>query len=422
MTTVSEQERSVGIEAYASEGLPCTARLRSGVDDFRVEEYIARDLISKEARPSYFPVYRVEKRSIDTMHLERELSGLLRSRVAYGGLKDKRAVAVQYVTPTSLNSERPESIEREKFSAKLVGYLPRPMSSGLVVGNRFNITVRECCPDIGPRVEEVFGLGEQRRLPNFFGLQRFGRVEGGTHVLGRSMVKREFAEAVRQMLCVARANDDERTRAAREAMAWGRYEEGLRLLPLRQDMERLVAGRLVRDPEGWVGALRALPVRLRRLFVQAYQSFIFNRTISLAVARGVDFSRYEGGDNWSEARADGLTMGPVHGVKDGGMEGALPMVQLAGYAYRDYGSRFDGLVREVMDEEAVSARDFYIQEMQEASAEGGFRVPHLLVRDSSCRVNERAAELGFTLARGQFATVLLREVIKPRDPTESGFA
>ena len=97
------------------------------------------------------------------------------------------------------------------------------------------------------------------------------------------------------------------------------------------------------------------------------------------------------------------------------------MVQLPGYAYRDYGSRFDSLAKEVMAQEGVSAKDFYVAEMQEASAEGGFRIPHMTIADATCETEGEVAVLGFTLARGQYATILLREVVKPSNPTESGF-
>ena len=69
-----------------------------------MEEFIPKMEIANEDRPNYYPLYRVEKRSIDTLHMERSLSEALRNRLSYGGMKDKRAVAVQYVTPTITKS------------------------------------------------------------------------------------------------------------------------------------------------------------------------------------------------------------------------------------------------------------------------------------------------------------------------------
>jgi tRNA pseudouridine13 synthase len=377
-------------------------------EDFRVEEIAVLEGLRDEPRPGYFPLYRVEKQSIDTLHLERELRTALRSRVSYAGLKDKKAVTVQYVSPTRSRSERPKSIVREKFSARLVGYLPRPVSTSSIRGNRFRILLRDCCPGMRKNVEEVFELGMRRKLPNFFGQQRFGGEGGRTHKVGKAILKREFHEAVRIMLTEPRPLDDEETKAAREAMAKGDFRTGARLLPPQQDTEVMVARRLSNDPERCVDALRSAPVRLRRLFVQAFQSYVFNRAISAALERGVGISEYESGDNWIDERAEW----EVRGVRELPPGEARPMVQLAGFAYRDYGSRFDSLTSEVMEEEGVSPRDFYVQEMQEASAEGGFRIPHLVTSDTSFEIRRGETLLKFGLARGQYATVLLREITK----------
>jgi tRNA pseudouridine13 synthase len=205
-------------------------------------------------------------------------------------------------------------------------------------------------------------------------------------------------------------------------MVDGRYTEGAKMLPVHQDVERMVARRLSSEPEDWTGALRAVPMKLRRLYVQAYQSFIFNRTLSLALLKGLDISTYESGDNWSEASEDGLATSRVHGVRERAPPSAIPMVQLAGFAYRNYGSRFDSCLEEVMTQERVSAKEFYVKQMQEVSAEGGFRRPHLAVMDASYACAGDRADLSFTLAKGQYATVLLREVMKPADPVISGLA
>ena len=422
MIVVPEAERAIGIETYASTGAPCRASAKSSEEDFRVEELISKLEITCEDRPNYYPLYRVEKRSIDTLHMERSLGEALRSRLSYGGLKDKRAVAVQYVTPTSTKSLRPARVVRERFTAQLMGFIPRPLSRGMIRGNRFTIVLRGCCNDMSARIEEAFALARSKRLPSFFGFQRFGAREAGTHLIGRALVRQEFKEAVSLILLKPRTVDDEATRTARGTMADGMYAEGAKTLPTHQDVERMVARHLSSEPEDWIRALRAVPVKLRRLYVQAYQSFLFNRTLSLALAKGLDISRCESGDNWSEVSEDGLATSRVHGVREHVSPLAVPMVQLAGFAYRNYGSRFDLCLEEVMAQERVSAKEFYVKQMQEVSAEGGFRRPHLAVGDASYACAGDKADLSFTLARGQYATVLLREVMKPADSVAAGLA
>jgi tRNA(Glu) U13 pseudouridine synthase TruD len=81
----AEPEKAVGIGYYATDGSPCHARAKSSDGDFRVEEYIDSKELSVDEKPGYYPIYKVQKHSIDTMHMARQLSEILGSRVSYGG-------------------------------------------------------------------------------------------------------------------------------------------------------------------------------------------------------------------------------------------------------------------------------------------------------------------------------------------------
>ena len=420
MIPAAEAERAVGIEFYASGGAPCSGRAKSSADDFRVEERLTDVRFAEEGRPDSFPLYRVQKRSIDTLHMAKDLAGELRCNVSYGGLKDKRAVAVQYVTPTSRRSLHPVRVAKENYTAELVGYVAEPMSRARVAGNSFAVVLRDCCKDIGARVEEAVRLAERRKVPNYYGLQRFGTSGAGTHLIGKAIVKQEFEEAVRLLLGAPFPRVSEAGRAAREAMLTERYDEGIRFMPAGRDVEKLVAMELIQHPREWVRALRRVPIKLRRLYVQAFQSYVFNRTLSRSIAEGEDISRMEPGDNWAEESPDGLLTSAPRGVRDIPTGRAVPMVQVVGYAFRDYGSRFDRRIVAVLESEEVDPGSFYVKEMQEVSAEGGFRRPHLAVRDVSWKIDGQTATVKFTLGKGQYATVLIREILKPRDPATSG--
>ena len=391
-------ERAVGMEVYATVGARCSGRAKSSPDDFAVEERARLGEISKVPAEGYRPLYRVEKRGIDTLHMAKEMSNELRGRVSYAGLKDSKAVAVQYVTPTSTRTAAPERVNRERFSAELVGWVPKPLTRGSSAGNSFRVVLRDCCDEVGERAEEAFMAARGRRLPNYFGLQRFGVGGSGTHLVGKALVKKKFEEAV-ELILGSRAG---------EARSY------------RGDVEAAVARETSRHPGEWVRALRAVPLRLRRLYVQAYQSYIFNASLSRALRGGEDISAYREGDNWAEVSEGGLVASYAKSAKLAPEGDAAPMIQIPGYAYRNYGTRFDRYVEGVLGEEGVSAGEFFILELPEASAEGGFRRAHLGVADPSCEVSGGTARLAFSLGRGQYATVLLREVLKPEDPVACG--
>jgi tRNA pseudouridine13 synthase len=406
---------------YATEGPPCRARIRVSDDDFKVTELANLEDLKPEDGPGGLPLYRLEKRGTDTLHAARRISKHLESRVSFGGMKDKRAVATQYLSPTSTRARRPKVIEEPSFRAELIGYVSRPFSRRRVLGNSFEITLRDACGEVEASIEEAYGLCRERRLPNFFGLQRFGTRDPVTHLVGHALVGGDFEAGIRYLLSEPRGREEDGVREAREMAASGMYREALRAFTERQDLERMAVRRLVEKPGDFLGAFRALPLAIRRFFVHAYQSYLFNRSLTKALLASLDISSAVSGDNWSQLAPDGLTVGEVRGAKEEPIEGALPLIQLVGYAYRDYGSRFDRAVMEVLEEEGVTPREFYVKDAQEVSAEGGFRRAPLTATGLGYQISGMNATLSFTLARGEYATTLLREILKPSDPSSTGF-
>jgi tRNA pseudouridine13 synthase len=102
-----------------------------------------------------------------------------------------------------------------------------------------------------------------------------------------------------------------------------------------------------------------------------------------------------------------------------GREKRYPAIPIAGYSFRD-DNRFSAIAKKVMQDECVSVKDFYIKEMQEVSVEGGFRQAAMLCSEFSYTHNE-LLEVRFVLQKGSYATVLLRELMKPEDPIAAGF-
>jgi tRNA pseudouridine13 synthase len=408
------------MELYSTSFPPCEAKVKAFPEDFRVEEIVSLEGMVIEPSPDKYPVYRVESRFIDTMHMAERLSVTLRGRVSIGGLKDKRSISTQLVTPTSLHSRRPAEVVDDRFTARIIGYVSSPITRSAVLGNRFDLVLRDCCEDIAARIEAVLRAAEARTLPNFYGLQRFGVSCVGTHRIGRAIVTGRFSEAA-QLLVAGAGTNDPVNRSIWDAVQEERFESAIKLLPPWRDVERKVAGELARDKRDWIRAIRAVPIRLRRLYVHAFQSYLFNRSLSAALTRREDIAEYRRGDNWASVSDGGLRITKTYGVKDIPTGSIIPMMQVVGYAFRDYGTRFDSCIKEVLQSEGINPGNFFVKDMQEVSSEGGFRRPHLAISEPSWDLDDGNVSLKFTLAKGQYATVLLREITKA-DIVKAGFA
>jgi tRNA pseudouridine13 synthase len=425
MMTGDAQPPQVDIESglleYSTGGARREGRLRKSFQDFQVQELISlRDIVQVKA-PGLVPVYKVTKAGVDTPHVAREIAAMIKSEVNFAGLKDKNATVVQYISARSSRAVAPAELRGSRFEAQLIGF-SRPVTRGMLTGNRFKILV-ETSEDIGADVEACFKACAERRVANFYGYQRFGLKGGVNRRVGKAIVEKDFAGATGLILSEPREGEDAETQEARRLCGEGRYGEGVPRFSFRQDTERRVASHLSQKPGDNVGALRRMPIPIRRLLVNSYQAYLFNLALSRAVAEGIDISSARSGDNWAPLKEGGLTVGRVRGVKEEvPKEGAaIPLIQIVGYAYRNYGSRFDAVLAKVIEEEGVSPGLFYIKEAEEMSSEGGFRPAPLLSSDLSFRREERGFALDFSLGKGEYATVLLREVLKPEDPLLAGF-
>ena len=92
---------------------------------------------------------------------------------------------------------------------------------------------------------------------------------------------------------------------------------------------------------------------------------------------------------------------------------SIPMV---GYAYYKK-TRFHYYISKILEIEEITPKDFYLKEIQELSNEGGYRNCSIICTDHS--IND--STVSFSLSRGSFATIILREIIKPNDPIRSRF-
>ena len=178
-------------------------------------------------------------------------------------------------------------------------------------------------------------------------------------------------------------------------------------IPSQMDIEKIVLKEMIEHDDS-IRAIRAIPLSLRRFYIQAYQSYIFNKSLSAAFSNGENLFKSQSGDVCFDSKS-------IIGKFKDGVEQylALPFV---GYSYYKK-TRFDYSISKILTEEEITPKDFFIKEMQEVSSEGGFRQAAIHCTDYISEKNK----VEFSLSRGSFATILLREVMKPSDPIDAGF-
>ncbi|HZA07544.1 MAG TPA: tRNA pseudouridine(13) synthase TruD, partial [Nitrososphaeraceae archaeon] len=228
-----------------------------------------------------------------------------------------------------------------------------------------------------------------------------------------------FKKAIELLLSYTTEYDSPKTREIRDKSRDPKnYPQILKQLPKGMDIEYQIISALM-NGKGYVGALRSIPIVIRRLFVQAYQAYLFNNCLSVAILNGENISACKEGDLCFEMKGQ-LIFGKVRKYNSNVdlASDIAPAIRLIGYTFQPNKGRFEVITRKIMQEECITEKDFYIKEMQELSAQGGFRQAPLWCKDFS---HTDSVVLRFKLPKGSYATTLLRELMKPQDPIRSGF-
>jgi len=427
-------DSKIGIENYSTDLEGIGGRIKVRYQDFKVEELINPDIfssISEKPTTNYrYPIFRLIKEGVDTIHAMQQIRDRLGWSAHYLGLKDKHAQTIQYISPKHLKKETPKKIQvSTQISLDLCGYHNELLTRKNLVGNRFKIKISGIESNIEHTKKSIIELKNSInnfRLPNFYGYQRFGSNNPNNHLIGKALVKKQFKEAV--LLILEHIELNRNTPLSKEENDDStNYPSIINNLNQNQQTEKQVLKSLINHPNNWIAALRSVPIAIRRLFINAYQAFIFNKVMSKAVENDFDLVEVDMGDiygtvnkngNISDIRRSKTKMIPNNTKK------ILPLVQLVGYAFRAGIGRFDQITQSILEEEEVSQKLFYNNQMSELSMEGGFRIPPLLVNDLEIKTklrDESTITLQFSLQKGSYATILLRELIKPSDPITAGF-
>lgn len=416
-------DRSIGMTVYATPYEGVGGRLRAELGDFLVEEVlddlVFKHLCEQPSRRRSYVLYILTKRGLDTLHAVKIVEKAYGVRVNFLGIKDARAITTQYITMPA-EVEHTQIRLPDKITLKKLGYLTYPLNRSHLVGNRFNVKIRDV--ETKDRLAQIFGTIVERGVPNYFGYQRFGTRRPVTHLIGRALVKRRFDEAVELLLTYTTDDEKADIQQARRVLSEDYLKADLEDLPPLLDLERLVLRSLKAQPNNYIKAIRSLPLRVRRLFLNAYQSYIFNRTLSAAIEEGVDLSLIQRSDLYAEVRGVRVLEVKRAESKIAGSRKAVLLCPLVGYNFEE--ERFGRLgmyASRTLVEEEVSSRSFFIDEMPELSVGGDSRAATLLLDETHTKVSEGALSIETILGKGCYITSLLREIMKPQDPVKAGF-
>ena len=450
---------TLGMSTYATRTVGLGGVIRRIIDDFLVEEVLVDGSMARiEVTNGYkalgasanlqpYLLCVLVKRRWDTLVAIKNIAaqlGIAHTRIQIAGIKDAKAVTSQYITVENVTMEEAEKINIKDIEVRPVGYFRDELSQFYLLGNHFTITIRAVKhPDstikerLAETMLEVVAAGG---IPNFFGHQRFGTTRAITHLVGKAIVNGDFRVAAMLFLANPSPHEHSDSRRVRQELQSNQdFAEALKRFPMQLRFERMMLRHLAYKPDDFVGAFRELPFKLQMLFVQAYQSYLFNRFLSERIANGFSLNSAEVGDYVVSVERSGLPMNKTgklaeasslaeinESIKTGRMRVALPLV---GFGQRFSEGEMGQIENRILEEEHVKRESFKIQDMPRISGKGELRSVVSPFRDfkQECvshdeeSVEDKKVRMSFMLLRGSYATILLREIMKPSDPVSAGF-
>lgn len=419
----AERDKALGMEIYITRTPGIGGVIRKSPEDFVVEEIFDED----HYEGGRYLVVEVKKRDWDTHKLVREIARALRisqRRISFAGTKDRRAVTRQRMAIMNLDEDKLIDLRIPDLTISVLGRTNRPLGLGDLKGNRFRIVIRDLAvgaESARERMERITSeILEIGGVPNYFGVQRFGEIRPVTHLVGREIVRGDLERAVITYLAMPFPDEPEETRAAREEL-WesGDVRAALRRYPRHLTYELAMLNHLVSSPGDHAGALMVLPENLRRMFVHAYQSYLFNRMLSTRLRRCLTFEPVEGDiicfskdglpDVSRIERVTDENIGAVKRLFD--RERAFVTLPLIGYESELADGEQGEIERSILESEGISRESFAVKICPDLGSPGARR-PALLQVDPQIDLGENYACIQFSLPPGSYATVVLREYMK----------
>ena len=397
--------------------------IRNQYEDFYVEE-IPEMLPTGEGPNVWIWIEKIGRTTLDVvLDIARDLH-IDRKRMGFAGMKDKKALTRQWICIANMDSEEQfrqvENLDIYKTDFLEITRGRKKLRMGQLNGNKFKILIRDL-DDIEKSADvanEVLKQLEVTGVPNYYGWQRFGKPRTNTHLVGEALIQNDLAEAVRRYIGNPSPEESGENQLARQAYDDGDLEKSLELMGKGMRYEKMMLRQLIKDSKkgelddkAYMNALHALPKPLQRMFVHAYQSYLFNDAVSRRVEMGIN--RYIEGDiiiDDEERIVRDKTPEEYQKLIDN-FE-VNPTVPLYGTKVPFAGGEVGEMEKSVLESYNLDKSDFEVPKMPRLGSHGLRRAVRFQVWDASAKATDDGVLAEFSINKGSYATAVLREVMK----------
>ncbi|MBY9019620.1 MAG: tRNA pseudouridine(13) synthase TruD [Candidatus Lokiarchaeota archaeon] len=444
-----EIEKIVGIEVFSSseyEGIQAIIKKR--YKDFIVKEVIHSGKVL-ELKENFSPIYfsndnkdnytqfnliKINKDTFEAIRLISKALGIPPNSIGYAGLKDKRSISIQTASIRGNYVEKLKNLKLDDIYIRNIFPSKNPVKLGNNWGNQFVITLRNIkhMPDQMNKIEALFKYLRNYGFPNYFGLQRFGTFRPNSHLIGRFILENQFKKAFEEFVINVYATELPQSQKIRAELAkTGDLNKAFNSFPVSLGYERTMIKYLLDNPGDYEGAINHLPKYLIKLLISSFQSYLFNKMVSLRVHQGNSLYDPVKGDAICilDEENGGITQIKYiyGGLYDEYLQEARKLnrakiiIPLIGYnTDLDEFPYMKSLFLEIIKNEHISLNIFKNKLLEIYDFKGSFRT--IMTKPMGLKLleysidnlypNKYKMKIEFSLQKGSYATLFLREIIK----------
>ena len=397
-------------------------KIRQSNEDFFVDE-VPLQLPTGEGPNIWMHIEKNGRTTLDVvLDIARSLH-ISRKRTGFAGMKDRSAITRQWLCISNITIEELPNFDEVLHNVKILEITPnqKKLRMGQLKGNKFKINIKNTNDPQNDkeRAEEVLESLKITGVPNYYGYQRFGKVRSTTHLVGKCLVEGNVKKAVDTY--IGNPNDDEHSQPyqARQLYDEGKLEEAYNIMPKSMRYEKSMIKELMISKEkhdnltekDYIRAIESLPKPLKRMFVNAYESYLFNKIVNERAKIGIN--TYYDGDividseqHWVheinketiQQDYDNFTLNPTAPL----LGSKVPLAE----------GKQGKIEQKVISEEKIEKESFACPKTPKLGSNGVRRSLRFKIEDTHVEKIEDGICVEFFIPRGCYATAVLREIMK----------
>ena len=287
--------------------------LKQIAEDFLVDElYDIKKFEKKDEGKDYFYfiLKKTQYNQLRAIDIVASAFNTSKRLVHFAGTKDKHGITTQVISIIGINEENLQknidhiNNEIKDIDVEFIGKFPGRINLGDNLGNKFRITVRGLTQEQIEGCPNKLEVMEKNGALNYFDSQRFG-FANNSHKIGKYILQNKPELAVKEILTSMPPSPMEELkifieRVEKEWFLIKTQDEDMidTLIEICPDNFRdykNILAHLKKAKNDFPGAFRTLMKKLRTLYINAYQSHIFNNTIKELMVQGIlaDYDKLE---------------------------------------------------------------------------------------------------------------------------------